>query len=79
MRVEYLPNESFGGKCSIYKENTNMHFILYIPSRALLQFITTDISVTKKQLRQILHISPSDGQIISVSSKKYQYAKEILK
>ena len=56
-----------------------MHFILYIPSRALLQFITTDIHVTKKQLRQILRISPSDGQIISVSAQKYKYAKEILR
>ena len=56
-----------------------MHFILYIPSKALLQFITTDIPITKKQLREILHISPSDGQIISVSAQKYEYAKEILK
>ena len=56
-----------------------MNFILYIPSKSLLQFITTDIPVTKKQLRKILHISPSDGQIISVSVKKYNYAKEILK
>lgn len=55
-----------------------MHFILYIKSKALLQFITTDIPVTKKQLRKILHISPSDGQIISVSRAKYEYAKEIL-
>lgn len=56
-----------------------MHFILYIPSKGLLQFITTDIPLTKKQLRQILRISPSDGQIISVSTQKYNYAKEILK
>lgn len=56
-----------------------MHFILYIPSRGLLQFITADIPITKKQLRKILHISPSDGQIINVSAKKYEYAKEILK
>lgn len=56
-----------------------MHFILYIPSEALLQFITTDIPVTKKQLRQILRISPSDGKIISVSRAKYEYAKEMLK
>lgn len=56
-----------------------MHFILYIPSKAVLQFITTDIPATKKQLRKILHISPSDGQIISVSVKKYEYAKEILR
>lgn len=56
-----------------------MHFILYIPGKALLQFITTDIPVTKKQLRKFLHISPSDGQIISVSAQKYKYAKEILK
>ncbi len=56
-----------------------MYFILYIPSKALLQFITTDIPITKKQLRKILHISPSDGQIISVSRAQYKYAKEILK
>ena len=56
-----------------------MHFILYIPSKALLQFITTDIPATKKQLRNILHISPYDGKIISVSAQKYNYAKELLK
>lgn len=56
-----------------------MHFIIYISSKALLQFITTDIPITKKQLRKILHISPSDGQIISVSTQKYKYAKEILR
>lgn len=56
-----------------------MHFILYIQSKAVLRFITTDIPITKKQLRKILHISPSDGQIFSVSRAKYNYAKEILK
>ena len=56
-----------------------MHFILYIPSRQFLQFIITGIHVTKKQLRKMLNISPSDGQIISVSAQKYKYAKEILK
>ena len=56
-----------------------MHFILYIPSKRLLQFITTDIPVTKKQLRKILNISPSDGRIISVPAQKYKYAKEIMK
>ena len=56
-----------------------MHFILYIPSKALLQFISTDIPVTKKQLRKMLHISPSGGKIISVSRAKYNHAKEILK
>ena len=56
-----------------------MHFLLYIQSKALLQFITTDIPVTKKQLRKILHISPSGGKIISLSAQKYKYAKEILK
>lgn len=56
-----------------------MHFILYTPAKALLQFITTDIPITKKQLRKILHISPSDGKIISLSASKYKYAKEILK
>lgn len=53
-------------------------FVVWEPSIRRLRLVKTGVPQPVKQLREILRLPPSIGQIFSVSGQKYNYIKEIL-